>query len=162
MCPHAFTADTNDYSLVTSLMRNKDAHKCARITLIQLFLYVEYYFRFKWLITLGDRLKIRKSLVLDLFMRWISARHWHSETSLRDWHISISRHNHWIVKMRGFAGTSSSSFHSKLNSYLVSWNIRFPTFVEARQWLLLANVSVFLWYKRTLNALGACSTCSFH
>ena len=28
-----FTADTNDYSLVTSLMHNKDAHKCARITL---------------------------------------------------------------------------------------------------------------------------------
>ena len=26
----AFTADTNDYSLVTSLMRNKDAHKSAR------------------------------------------------------------------------------------------------------------------------------------
>ena len=24
MCPRAFTADTNDYSLVTSLMRNKD------------------------------------------------------------------------------------------------------------------------------------------
>ena len=33
MCPKGFTSDTNDYSLVTSLMRNKDAYKCARITL---------------------------------------------------------------------------------------------------------------------------------
>ena len=52
-------------------------------------------------------------------------------------------------------GTSSFSLHSKLNSYLVSWNIRFPTSVEAQQWQPIANVSVFLWYRKKLTAFEA-------
>ena len=38
MCPRAFTADTNDYILVTSLMYDKYVHRYARITLSHQFI----------------------------------------------------------------------------------------------------------------------------
>ena len=41
MCPRTFTADTNDYSLVTSLMPIKDAHKCARA--LPCWKYLQYF-----------------------------------------------------------------------------------------------------------------------
>ena len=43
MCPRAFTADTNDYSLVTSPMPNKDAYECILFFLYLTVIYCSQY-----------------------------------------------------------------------------------------------------------------------